>query len=136
MMSRLITPSALLRQALLLDAVASGAAGLLMLLAGPTLAGLLALPEPLLRYAGLICLLWAAFVSWLWRKPQLSRAIVLAVIALNALWVVDSVLLLVSGWVQPNALGSAFVLVMAAAVGGLAAVQALGLRRAPQPALA
>jgi hypothetical protein len=135
-MSQPITPSPLLRQALLLDAVASVAAGLLMLLAGPTLAGLLALPEPLLRYAGVICLIWAAFVGWLGRRPHLTRGTVIAVIALNVVWVIDSLLLLASGWVRPNTFGTAFVLLMAAAVGGFAGLQAMGLRRAAEPVTA
>lgn len=135
-MSQPITPSPLLRQALLLDAAASGAAGLLMLLAGPTLAGLLALPEPLLRYAGLVCVIWGAFVGWLGCRARLMRGVVITVIALNVVWVIDSLLLLASGWVRPTALGTAFVLAIAVCVGGFAVLQAMGLRRAAEPVVA
>ena len=49
-------PSNLLRFALIGDAVASGATGLLMALGAGLLTGLLGLPESLLRIAGLILL--------------------------------------------------------------------------------
>ena len=46
--------SSLLRRVLLTDALVSGATGLLMLSGATLLTRLLALPEPLLRYAGLV----------------------------------------------------------------------------------
>jgi hypothetical protein len=52
------------------------------------------------------------------------------VIALNALWVIDSVALLFTGWVQPALFGYAFVLAQAAAVAVLAELEYLGLQRA------
>ncbi|MGL4240129.1 MAG: hypothetical protein ACRCTI_03360, partial [Beijerinckiaceae bacterium] len=52
-----------------------------------------------------------------------------AIIVLNALWVVESVAMLVLGWLQPSALGIAFVLVQAAAVAVFAAAEAVGLKR-------
>jgi hypothetical protein len=57
--------------------------------------------------------------------------LVWAVILCNAVWVADSLLLLMSGWVQPTALGTAFVLAQALLVGLFAELQALGLRRSP-----
>ena len=53
-------PSTLLRYALIGDAVASGATGLLMAGGSGLLAGLLGLPEELLRVAGLVLLPYAA----------------------------------------------------------------------------
>jgi hypothetical protein len=58
------------------------------------------------------------------------------VIALNAVWVIESVWLLAGDWVQPNALGTAFVLAMAAAVAGLACLEYAGLRRMSPAAMA
>jgi hypothetical protein len=125
-----------LRRVLLADAVASGATGALTLLAAAPLSGLLGLPAGLLRAAGLALLPYAAAVAWLaLRRAEPARAVVWAVVAINAVWAVDSVLLLlVPGWVAPTALGVAFVLAQAAVVAGFAALQGLGLRTAP-PAL-
>lgn len=119
-----------LRRVLLADALISGATGALMLGGAPLLAGMLALPEPLLRYAGLALLPFAAFVAYLATRAAIARAAVWLVIAINALWVLDSLVLLLSGWVTPNMLGYGFVLVQALAVGVFAELQFLGLRRA------
>jgi len=135
-MSTTFTASPFLRRVLLLDGIASAAAGALMLLAAGPLAGLLSLPEGLLRFAGLACLIWAGVVGWLAVRPAIPRAAVIAVIVFNLLWVLDSVLLLALGWVRPNLPGVGFVLAMAGAVGSLAALQAIGLRQGRAPALA
>ncbi len=121
-------PLSILRLALLGDALASGATGLLAALGAGVLAEPLGLPVPLLRMAGLALLPYAAFVGWLGTRPEPARGAVLAVIAINALWTLDSLALLVSGWVAPTALGTAFVLLQAAVVAGFAAAQAWGLR--------
>jgi hypothetical protein len=119
----------LLRRVLLADAVISGATGLLMA-GGATLLGpLLALPEPLLRYAGLALLPFAAFVAVVATRPRIARGAVWAVIAINVLWALDSVLLLLTGWVAPSALGYGFVLFQALVVAGFAEWQWLSLRR-------
>ena len=111
------------RLALLGDAVASGAAGLLAFLGADVLAELLGLPVSLLRYAGLVLLLCAAVMSWLGMRPEPSQRAVLAVIGINLFWVVDSVALLASGWVAPTALGSAFLVLQALIVAGFATAQ-------------
>jgi hypothetical protein len=129
-------PTTFLRYALLGDAAASGATGLLMVLGGGFLTGLLGLPEPLLRYAGLILLPYAAIIAYLGTRESLSRSAVWAVIVVNAIWVVDSVLLLLGGWVTPTTLGYAFVIFQAVVVAAFADAQYLGLRRSSPHALA
>lgn len=124
----------LLRYAILADALVSGAAGLLMLLGADLLAGLLGLPVTLLRYAGLSLLPFAALVAWLGARAHPPRAAVWAVVAYNVLWAVDSILLLLTGWVSPTALGYAFVVAQAIAVALFAELQYLGMRRRPAPA--
>jgi len=119
-----------LRQVLIADAIASAATGLLMLFAAAPLEQWLALPASLLRAAGASLLPFAAIVGWLALRETISRTGVWMVIGLNALWVVDSVALLFTGWVQPAVLGYAFVLAQAAAVAVLAELEYVGLRRA------
>lgn len=119
-----------LRRALLADAALSGATGVLMAVAAVPLAGVTGLPEALFRWAGLILLPFAALVAVLGTRERPARAAVLAVVVINALWVIDSVLLLVLGWFEPTALGVAFVAAQAIAVAAFAEAQAIGLRRA------
>lgn len=124
-----IIPSPFLRQALIADATTSAACGLLMMLAAGPLSGVLGLPEMLLRLAGLTLLPFAAVVGYLGLRERLARTAVWAVILVNAMWTVDSILLLVSGWVQPTSAGYAFVIAQALVVLMYAQLQVIGLRR-------
>ncbi len=58
------------------------------------------------------------------------------VIALNAIWVVESLLVAFGGWVSLTGVGLAFVLTQALAVAIFAEAQWIGLRRAGGEALA
>jgi hypothetical protein len=123
-------PTPFLRRVLMLDAVATGATGLLMTFFASTLTGLLAIPGTLLFYAGLILLPYALLVAWLARRDTLPRWAIWAVIVTNVLWAMDSVLLAMSGWIGPNALGLAFIIMQALVVVAFAELQYVGLRRA------
>lgn len=118
-----------LRLVLLGDAIASGATGLLMFAGAAPLAGLLELPEVVLRGAGLVLLPYAVAVAIIGLRRTAPRFALWAIIAINALWVVESFALLASGWIAPNSLGTAFVVFQAIVVAGFAAAQAIGLRR-------
>ena len=124
-----ILPAPLLRQALLADAVTTTACAALLIAGAGFLDDLLGLPAALLRGAGLVLLPFVALVAWLGTRTRLPRLAVLAVIGLNAFWAVDSVLLLVSGWVAPTAAGLAFVIAQAVVVAMYAELQVMGLRR-------
>jgi hypothetical protein len=128
-MSTTVQPNAFLRAALVGDAAASGVTGLLLLAGAGPLSTLLGLPGELLRSAGLILVPYALVVLWAGTRPSLRRGLVLAIVALNAVWVVDSLVLLASGWVTPTALGTAFVIAQALIVGVVAEAQFIGLRR-------
>lgn len=121
--------SPFLRRVLLADALVSGASGLLMAAGAGYLTNLLALPEDLLRYAGLILLPYGALVAWVATRTQLMRPAVWAVIAVNALWAIDSIVLLLSGWVTPNLLGYIFVMTQALVVALFAELQFMGVRK-------
>jgi hypothetical protein len=119
-----------LHRALLADAAATAATGLLLSFGAGALSGLLGLHETLLRFAGLSLLPFAAFVLWLARRPEPSRPAVWGVIAYNAVWAVDSLLILLLGWVAPTTLGYVFVVGQAVVVAAFAELQYFGLRRA------
>lgn len=122
------TSNTFLRRILFVDAVISGATGVLMLAAMEPLARLLGLPAPLLRYAGFSLLPFAALVLYLATRDMLPRGGVWTIIALNFAWVIGSVALLFL--VAPSTIGYAFVIVQAIAVAALAEMQYMGLRRA------
>jgi hypothetical protein len=102
--------------------------GAMLALGAGWLDGVLGLPAGLLRGAGLALLPFAAYLAHAARRPTLSRGAALAVIAVNIVWTLDSILLLASGWVEPTSVGTAFVLAQAAAVAGFAALEAAALR--------
>ena len=122
-------PSPFLRKALLLDAAASGATAILLIAGAGLLDGLLGLPVALMREAGLILVPFVAFVAWVGTRESVARGAVWTIIAANALWAAASIGLLASGLVAPTALGYAFVIAQAAAVGLFAELQYMGLKR-------
>jgi hypothetical protein len=128
--ARNVTFHALLRFALLADAVASAATGLLLIFGGGWLRDLLGLPGSLMLYAGLSLLPFAAAVSYVATRAQPQRAGILAIVIYNALWAIDSIVLLGSGIVTPTIPGTAFVIAQALAVGVLATLQIAGLKQA------
>ena len=112
--------STFLRRVLVLDAATSGAMGLMLIFAAGTLGPLLNLPVPLLRGVGLSFIPFVALVAYAATRTPPSRALALTVATLNAVWVVASLWLLMSGQVAPNMLGTVFVAAQAAFVGILA----------------
>ena len=125
----MIHPSSLLRRALQADAIFSGTSGVLLSLGAGEFAPLFNLPEALLREAGLFLLVYAALVGWLGTRVSFPKILVAAVVAGNAAWTLSSIALMFSGAVSPNLLGEAALGAQAIAVGILAELQFLGLRR-------
>ena len=130
-MNQLLSPTHphFLRRVLLLDVVLTGATGVMLIASAPMLTPLLVLPEPLLRGAGALLIPFVAFVFWLSRRREIPRGAVWSVIAINLLWVIESVWLLVAGNVQPSTLGIAFVLFQTGVVALLIGLQILGVSR-------
>jgi hypothetical protein len=124
-----IRASSFLRRVLLVDAVASGAMGLGMIAFTDLFARVLQLPAQLLSEAGIVLLPFAAFVGFIASRQTPARFAVWAIIALNVIWVVDSIVLLFTGWVAPNALGYAFVVAQALAVAAFADLEYVGLKK-------
>ena len=124
-----IRASSLLRRVLVVDAVSSGVMGVAMVAFAELLAGLLQLPVDLISEAGIVLLPFAAFVGFVASRSEPSRSAVWVIIALNAVWVIDSIVLLFTAWVAPNALGYVFVIAQAAAVLLFADLEYMGLKR-------
>jgi hypothetical protein len=122
--------SDLLRRALLADAVVSGTTAAALIVFADAAATLFGVPAALLRMVGLILVPFAAVVLIIARRPDVGRRSILAVIGCNALWAVDSILLLLTGWVEPTPIGYAFVVGQALIVAAFAEVQYVGMRRA------
>lgn len=118
-----------LRRVLMLDAVASGAMGVALVLLAPVVAPWLDLPPALLREAGIVLIPFAALVGYLASRARPPRLGVWAVIVANAIWTIDSIALLFTDWVAPNAFGHAFIIGQAVVVGIFADLEYLGLRK-------
>jgi hypothetical protein len=126
-MSLLSSPN-LLRYALIADAVASGAMGLLMIVGAGFLSSLLGLPQQLLTIAGIVLVPWTAMVAYLATRAEPNAGSVWAVIIINLAWVVGSAFLLFGDVVSPTSLGYAFIATQAIAVLAFADFQFFGLR--------
>lgn len=118
-----------LRRLLAFDAITSGAMGLKLVVGAGLVAPWLGLPEPLLRIAGLVLLPFAVAVAVLAARAPSSRGAVMAIAAVNALWVVASLGLLVSGLVAPTLFGMVFVAAQAIVVAVFAHFQLTAVRR-------
>lgn len=119
----------LLRRTLLADVVVTGSAGLLLALAAGPLGDLFNLPVLLLRTAGVFLLPYTAFVAYVATRADIPHRGAWAIVGLNLLWAAASLLLLVTGWVDPSGIGIAFVVAQALIVAAFADIQYLGLRR-------
>jgi hypothetical protein len=122
------TRGPLLRVALTLDAVVTGTNGAAyLLLAGP-LGDLLGLEAGLLRGAGAVLLVFAAFVWAVSRRSSPARGAVLAVVVVNAVWALDSlvVAVAVAGWGTPSTAGTVWIVAQAVVVAAFAGLQLAG----------
>lgn len=129
-MQAILASPSLLRHVLLADAATSATTGVLLMAAASSLAPLLGLPADFLFEVGLMLIPFAASVFLVARGKPISRPFVAAIAAVNALWVAGSIAFLLVDWLEPNALGVAFVLVQALVVAAFAELQYTGLRRA------
>ena len=120
----------LLRNALRANGVFSGLSGLMLTFGAQPIAAFLGLSEPvILIVIGLGLLLYAAM---LFRAAsddaQLPRVGLMAIIG-DALWVLGSVILLLTGWPPFTVAGAWAVGIVAAIVADFAIVQFIGWRR-------
>jgi len=120
----------LLRFALRLDAAITAANGVAYLALCWLLDGWLGVPAAFLAGVGAFLVAFAAFVGRLAAQASSARGAVIAVIAANVMWALDSALMLAADWFSPTVAGQVVIALQAAGVAGLAALQYAGLRRA------
>ncbi len=120
-------PSRLLRTVLRIDSIAGLMSGAGLVAAAPLYADLFGLPAAVSIPVGLFLLALAGFI-W-FAATRLDAWAVTAVIVVNVCWTVAGVITLATGVLPLTPAGTAFVAVQAAAVGLLAELQYVGLRR-------
>ncbi|ODT88875.1 hypothetical protein [Phenylobacterium sp. SCN 70-31] len=128
--------STFLRAVIAADAAACGAGGAGLAFAAPVLAGPLGLSPAFTQPVGLFLLGYAALLAVMAARPALPRKAVWGLVAFNLVWAVESVGVIVLGWVEPTALGVVLIVGQAAAAAVVADLQYLILRRARRAALA
>jgi hypothetical protein len=129
-----IATAGLLRVALGLDTVMSGATALALVAASGPIAAATALPAPLLLACGVLFLPYTALLAWGLLRQDLARWLVSVLAIGNAGWAVGCGLLPLLGFVTPNGWGIAFLAAQAAAVAAFAQMYLTALRRAPRTA--
>ena len=120
----------LLRAALKLDAVVTGANGAAYLAAAGPLEDLLGLDPTLLRGIGAFLLAFAAVVWVTGSRPEIARPAVRGIVAANVAWAAGSVAAAIGGLGSPEAAGTVWIVLQAIVVGGFAELQLMGLKRA------
>ena len=113
---------------LLLDAVMSGGAGLLLAVGGAWLDGVLGAPAAFLIPVGAFLLVYAAFLVLLTRIGAPNPAVWVVIVG-NIGWAAASVVAVLADWLTLTTAGNVLTLVQAAAVALFADLQLLALRR-------
>lgn len=112
-----------LHRLLWLDASICAASAVLLVLGARPIATLTQLPQALLFTAGLVLFPVAIYMGWVATRRNIPAPLAWPVLAGNTAWVAASVLLLISDWIAPNALGVTLIAVQALAVAGLTALE-------------
>ncbi|MFI6795293.1 hypothetical protein [Streptosporangium canum] len=119
----------LLRFALKLDAMGSGANGVVYVVAAALFGEMFGLPAAFLYPTGAFLVAWAATLLFLASRPTVSKVAVGVVMAVNIAWVAASAELLIADWLPLTGLGTTLVIAQAVVVAGFTGLQFAGLRR-------
>jgi hypothetical protein len=117
------------RLALRLDAAVTGANGVAYLALADVLDGPLGISAGVMRPVGAFLVAFAVAVYAVSTTEVVTRAAVRAVIAANAIWAADSLIVLGAGWTSPTTMGAIWIGLQALVVAGFAALQAAALSR-------
>ena len=123
-------PNGLVRLALRLDAVVTGANGAAYLAVASLLDGPLGVEASTLRPIGASLVVYAIAVALVSRPERPSAAAVRVVVAANVIWAVGSLIVLAAGWLDPTTGGGVWIALQALVVAGFAGLQAAALRNA------
>lgn len=125
------TRSNLLSQALRANAIFSGLGGLIFILDASRLSDLIGIHPPLILTLTGLGLVGFSFYLFRLRNshPNYDPKVIWAVIITDLLWVVDSILLLVTGWLPLTLAGKWTIAILAEIVLAFAIWQYFGLRR-------
>lgn len=120
-----------LRLALKLDAVVTGLNGVAYLAAAPMLSDLFDISAGILRGVGAFLLLFGVLVWVVGTRTTVSRAAAGLVVAVNAIWVVESLVVAGTGMGvgDPSTVARVWIVLQAVVVGAFAVLQIVGLRR-------
>ncbi|MFI6777791.1 hypothetical protein [Nocardia sp. NPDC050412] len=130
-MSTLLAPGQnLLRTSLRLDSVVTTVNGLAYLALSGPLESLLGLDSKIGIPIGIFLTLYGIGVALVGMTKTVNTKAAAVVAAGNAAWVVVSLAALVEGALELNLVGSIWTVMQAATVGGFAALQYLGIRKA------
>ena len=124
-----VRPRSLLRTALMLDAVVTGANGLAYLVAAEPLGDLFGHSPAVLRGIGAFLVVFAALVALTGARATIPTPAVRAIVAANVLWAAGSVTAAIAGWGSPDTAGTVWTVLQAVVVAAFAELQLMGLRR-------
>ncbi|MBB5788637.1 hypothetical protein [Jiangella mangrovi] len=125
-----IRETPLLRWTLELDGVANVLIGLAYVLAAGWIGDELGLPTSLIYPVGAFMVAAGALIVAISTRREAPALWVGAIIVLNFVWAVDSVVVAAAGWFDPTTAGTAWILLQAGVVALLGAFEWAGLRRA------
>jgi hypothetical protein len=117
-----------LRRVVLADGLACGASGAVLTVAAGALDGPLGLSEAFLRAIGVLLLVVAAGVLFLATRATLPRPAVWVLAGLNLLWASGSLILLLTGWIDPTTTGVVVIIGQALLVAAIAELEIINLR--------
>jgi hypothetical protein len=118
-----------LRRAIQADGACSVVSGLACLADAGWLAALLGVPVMAMYALGAVLLGYAVFLFAVAAREPINRRAVIAALALDVAWVLDSIVLLASGWLALTTAGWWIVAVTALLVVDFAVLKYVGLRR-------
>lgn len=123
------TGFALLRRALRANALFSAGGGLLLIFGARPLATFVGVnAPPVLALTGVVLVGYAAWLAWSAAREPLDQRVGAVAVALDAAWVVASVLVLANGWLPLTTAGTWAVAIIADIVAVFALVQFYALR--------
>ncbi|MFD3410846.1 hypothetical protein [Streptomyces cyaneofuscatus] len=115
--------------ALKLDAVVTGLNGIAYLALATVLDSFFGVTTAVQYPVGAFLLLYALGVLAIGTRKEINRTGLTAVIVANVLWVVLSLVVLISGLLSPTGIGAVWIVLQSLTVGGFAALQYVGLKR-------